>query len=165
MSVLVSKRTESKFEAITHSVELHDMLIDLIQRNFGVRDIEKFVRTRFAYAYSTTDEDEYAKHRYLMHNFKSRVDQLASQLTSNVRAANSLYSTSIAEYERRREYQNNAIVNCEQLIKELQRVVEIFDVDINLYGRYVKAIDREIDLIKKWRQRDNKIKSHLQGNI
>ncbi len=71
----------------------------------------------------------------------------------------------MAEYERRREYQNNAIVNCEQLIKELQRVVEVFDVDINLYGRYVKAIDREIDLIKKWRQRDNKIKSHLQGNI
>lgn len=162
MSVLVSKRTESKFEAIIHSVELHDMLIDLIQRNFGVRDIEQFVRTRFAYS---VEEDEYAKHRYLMHNFKSRVDQLASQLTSNVRAANSLYPTSMAEYERRREYQNNAIVNCEQLIKELQRVVEIFDVDINLYSRYVKAIDREIDLIKKWRQRDNKIKSHLQGNI
>lgn len=162
MSVLVSKRTESKFEAIIHSVELHDMLIDLIQRNFGVRDIEKFVRTRFAYS---VEEDEYAKHRYLMHNFKSRVDQLASQLTSNVRAANSLYPTSMAEYEGRREYQNNAIVNCEQLIKELQRVVEIFDVDINLYNRYVKAIDREIDLIKKWRQRDNKIKSHLQGNV
>lgn len=162
MSVLVSKRTESKFEAITHSVELHDMLIDLIQRNFGVRDIEQFVRTRFAYS---VEEDEYAKHRYLMHNFKSRVDQLASQLTSNVRAANSLYPTSMTEYERRREYQNNAIVNCEQLIKELQRVVEIFNVDINLYNRYVKAIDREIDLIKKWRQRDNKIKSHLQGNI
>lgn len=162
MSVLVSKRTESKFEAIIHSVELHDMLIDLIQRNFGVRDIEQFVRTSFAYS---VEEDEYAKHRYLMHNFKSRVDQLASQLTSNVRAANSLYPTSMAEYERRREYQNNAIVNCEQLIKELQRVVEIFDVDINLYSRYVKAIDREIDLIKKWRQRDNKIKSHLQGNI
>lgn len=163
MSVLVSKRTESKFEAITHSVELHDMLIELIQRNFGVKDIEKFVRARFAC--SASEDDEYAKYRYLMHNFKTRVDQLASQLTNNVRAANSLYPTSMAEYERRREYQNNAIVNCEQLIKELQRVVEIFDVDVNLYGRYVKAIDREIDLIKKWRQRDNKLKSHLQGNV
>ena len=162
MSVLASKRTESKFEAIIHSVELHDMLIELIQRNFGVKDIEKFVRSRFAYSAET---DEYAKYRYLMHNFKNRVDQLASQLTNNVRAANSLYPTSMTEYECRREYQNNAIVNCEQLIKELQRVVEVFDVDINLYSRYVKAIDREIDLIKKWRQRDNKIKSHLRGNV
>lgn len=129
MSVLVSKRKESKFEAITHSIELHNMLIDLMQ------------------------------------NYKNRIDQLASLLTNNVRAANSIYPTSMREYEQRRDYQNNAIVNCEQLIKELQRVVEIFEVDVNIYGRYVKAIDREIGLIKRWRQRDNKIKSYLQGNV
>ena len=62
-----------------------------------------------------------------------------------------------------RDYQNTAIVNCEQLLKELQRIVEIFEVDVNLYSRYVKAIDREIGLIKKWRQRDNRIKSQLRG--
>lgn len=101
----------------------------------------------------------------LEENFGILATEFKVHHTSNVRAANSLYPTSMAEYERRREYQNNAIVNCEQLIKELQRVVEIFEVDINLYNRYVKAIDREIDLIKKWRQRDNKIKSHLQGNV
>lgn len=100
-----------------------------------------------------------------MSNFKTRIDQLASQMTNNIRAANSTYPTSMSEYEQRRSYQNNAIVNCEQIIKELQRVVEIFEVDINTYGRYVKAIDREIGLIKKWRQRDNKIKSYLQGNV
>lgn len=40
MSVLVSDRTESKFEAITYSIELHDMLIDLMQRSFGVKNEE-----------------------------------------------------------------------------------------------------------------------------
>lgn len=35
MSVLVSDRTESKFEAITYSIELHDMLIDRPLRNLG----------------------------------------------------------------------------------------------------------------------------------
>ena len=90
MSVLVSDRTESKFEAITYSIELHDMLIDFMQRSFGVKDLD-------------------------------------------------------------------------QLLKELQRIVEIFEVDVNLYSRYVKAIDREIGLIKKWRQRDNRIKSQLRG--
>ena len=45
---------------------------------------------------------------------------------------------------------------------ELQLVVEIFDVDLNLYNRYVKAIDREIGLIKRWRQRDMAIKSRLE---
>lgn len=41
MSVLVSDRTESKFEAITYSIELHDMLIDLMQRSFGVKDLDQ----------------------------------------------------------------------------------------------------------------------------
>lgn len=163
MSVLASKRRESKFEAVTYSIELHDMLLDLIQRNFGVKDLDHLVRVR--YAYGKDEAEDFAKYRYLMTNFKTRMDQLASQLTSNVRAANSIYPTNMREYERRRDYQNNALVNCEQLIKELQRVVEIFEVDLNTYGRYVKAIDREIGLIKKWRQRDNKIKSYLQGNI
>lgn len=163
MSVLVSDRKESRFEAITYSVELHDMLIELMQRGFGVKDLEHFVRMR--YAYGKDEVEDFAKYRYLMQNYKTRIDQLASQLTNNIRAANSIYPTTIHEYEQRRDYQNSALVNCEQLIKELQRVVEIFEVDINLYGRYVKAIDREIGLIKKWRQRDNKIKAHLQGNI
>lgn len=78
----------------------------------------------------------------------------------------SSYPRTMHEYETRRDYQNAAIVNCEQLVNELQRVVEIFDVDLNLYNRYVKAIDREIGLIKRWRQRDMAIKSRLEkGNI
>lgn len=163
MSVLVSRRHESKFEAITYSVELHNMLIELMQRSFGVKDLAHLVRVR--YAYGKDETEDFGKYRYLMQNAKNRIDQTASLLTSNVRAANSIYPTSMHEYERRRDYQNDGIVNCEQLIKELQRVVELFDVDVNIYSRYIKAIDREIGLIKKWRQRDNKIKSYLQGNI
>lgn len=161
MSVLVANRKESRLEAITYSIELHDILIDLMQRSFGVKDLEQLVRMR--YAYGKDPVEDFSKYRYLMHNYKTRIDQLASLLTSNIRAANSIYPTSLHEYERRRDYQNDAIVNCEQLIKELQRVVEIFEVDINVYGRYVTAIDREIGLIKKWRQHDNKIRSYLQG--
>lgn len=163
MSVLVSDRKESRFEAITYSIELHDMLIDLMQQDFGVRDLKHLVRLK--YAYGKEETENYEKYAYLMNKYKDRVDLLASRLTSNVRGANSIFPINMHEYERRRDYQNDAIVNCEQLLKELQRVVEIFDVDINFYRRYVKAIDREIGLIKKWRQRDNKIKSRLQGNV
>ena len=161
MSVLVSKRSESKFEAIVYPIELHNMLIELMQRSFGVKDLDQFVRMR--YAYGKDDTEDFSKYRYLMYNYKTRIDQLASLMTNNIRAANSIYPTMLHEYEKRRDYQNTAIVNCEQLLKELQRVVEIFEVDVNLYSRYVKAIDREIGLIKKWRQRDNQIKSQLKG--
>lgn len=161
MSVLVSDRTESRFEAITNSVALHDMLIELMQRSFGVKDIDKLVRLK--YAYGDEETEDFYRYRYLMNNSKNRIDQIAALMTTNIRAANSIYPTTLHEYECRRDYQNSAIVCCEQLIHELQRVVEIFDVDINIYARYVSAIDREIDLIKKWRQRDNKLKSRLTG--
>ena len=37
MSVLLGDRKESKFEAITYSIELHDMLILLMQRDLVLR--------------------------------------------------------------------------------------------------------------------------------
>ena len=80
MSVLVSDRTESKFEAITYSIELHDMLIDLMQRSFGVKDLDQFVRMRYAHGKDATED--FSKYRYLMYNYKTRIDQLASLMTN-----------------------------------------------------------------------------------
>lgn len=117
MSVLLGDRKESKFEAITYSIELHDMLILLMQRGFGVKDVDGFVRKK--YAYGEISEENFAKYRELMRSFKSKVNQCASLITSNVRAANTIYPRTMHEYETRRDYQNAAIVNCEQLIKRI----------------------------------------------
>lgn len=76
MSVLASDRTESKFEAITYSIELHDMLIDLMQRSFGVKDLDQLVRVRYAHGKDATED--FSRYRYLMLNYKNRIDQLAS---------------------------------------------------------------------------------------
>ena len=89
MSVLLGDRKESKFEAITYSIELHDMLILLMQRGFGVKDVDSFVRKK--YAYGEISEENFAKYRELMRSFKSKVNQCASLITSNVRAANTIY--------------------------------------------------------------------------
>ena len=61
MSVLLGDRKESKFEAITYSIELHDMLILLMQRGFGVKDVDGFVRKK--YAYGEISEENFAKYR------------------------------------------------------------------------------------------------------
>lgn len=72
MSVLVSGRSESKFEAITYSIELHDMLIDLMQRSFGVKDLDHFVRVRYAYGKDPTED--FSRYLYKL---------LASQIISS----------------------------------------------------------------------------------
>ena len=163
MSVLVSDRKESQFESITYSIELHNMLLDLLSRNFGIKDLDHMVRIK--YAYGQIESEDFSFYHYQMHKYKDRINKLAYILTNNLRAAKSIYPTSIHEYEKRRDYQSEAIINCEQLLNSLQQIVEIFDVDLNQYGRYIKAISREINLIKSWRQRDNKFKKHLEGNI
>lgn len=166
MSVLKSKRKESKLEVIIHSTKVHDMLIDFMQKDFGIKDFNRYVQTK--YAYGDDDFENYSKYRYLLHNFKIRIDQTASMMTSNLRAANTTYPQSISEYETRRCYQNLAITNCEQIKKELQRIIEVFGgfdtfgVDINEFGPCVKAIEREIVLIKNWRQRDKRMKSYFE---
>lgn len=57
MSVLLGDRKESKFEAITYSIELHDMLILLMQRGFGVKDVDGFVRKKYAYGEISEEND------------------------------------------------------------------------------------------------------------
>ena len=48
--------------------------------------------------------------------------------------------------------------------KSIKKIHEPKIVDtVIFHGKYVDAIRREIDLIKRWRQKDNKIKSYLTG--
>lgn len=163
MSVLVSKRRQSRFEAIDYAIDIHDMLVEFIFRNFGVKDLDHLVRVR--YAHGKDQVEDFQRYYSLMATYKTRVESIASQLTNNVRGANAIHPVTMREYEQRRDYQNYALVNCVELKKELGRIVDIFEVNVNCYGRYIKAIDREIDLIKRWRQKDNKIKSYLEGNV
>lgn len=161
MSVLVSKQKESRLEVIAHAERLHRKLIMLMQRNFGVRNVDDFVRESFACGSIKRENFEYF--RYQMTSAKESIDKLAISLTNNLRGANCIYPKTLHELEVRRDYQNNAIVNCNQILKELQRVVEMFDVDINIYKESIEAIKREIDLIKSWRQRDNAMQARMRG--
>ena len=47
MSVLASHRKESKWEPIVYSEKLHDELLDLSQRDFGIKEMTKIVRRRY----------------------------------------------------------------------------------------------------------------------
>lgn len=161
MSVLVSDRSESKFEPIVFSIRLHDMLTEFMMRDFAVRDVDDFVRRQ--YTNGKIPSENFSRYRFLMQNAKDRIDMSAALLTSKLTSAYRVYPTNLHECQVRRDYQNEALGHCEILVKELQHVVDVFNVDINRYGQYIEAIDREIELIKRWRQRDNKIKAKLQS--
>ena len=162
MSVLADNRKESRFEPITFSETIHDMLTELIQHNFGIKDMDAVVRRQ--YRAGKCEPNDYWKYMYLLRNYKVRIDSKASELTSFVRDAYARYPSSMERLEKRRELQDCAVSMCWQIVMELQHVVEKFNVDLNLYKRQVQALCREIELIKKWRQRDNKFETYLRGN-
>ena len=58
VSVLVSKRRESKLEVLVHAIRLQQELTKLIQRNFGIRDIHRIVRRKYAFGKEKTENYE-----------------------------------------------------------------------------------------------------------
>lgn len=138
MSVLTAKRREARCESLTFSETLHDMLIDLMRRNFGIKDVDDFVRVQ--YARGRIANEDFAYYRWQLQKRKENIEQYASRLTSNLRAAWFRYPTTMHEYELRRDAQNDAIANCKMIEKELQKVVDMFEVDINLFREHIKAI-------------------------
>lgn len=160
MSVLVAKRREAKTEPMIFAEDLHSMLIDLMHRNFGIKNIYDFVRVQYAHkVFATEDFEYYAGQMSVM---KHNMNNYASLLSANLRSAYYRYPTNLHEWQIRRDHMNDALVNCHQMERELQKVVDVFKVDVNAFHQVIAAIYKEIDLIKRWRQRDNKIKASLE---
>lgn len=65
MSVLVSDRKESKFEAITYSVELRYLLVELMQRGFGIKDINAVARRRYIIKSDTKFQKSYRQNNLI----------------------------------------------------------------------------------------------------
>lgn len=154
MSVIKAKRKLSRFEVLVHANNLHDMLLELMQRNFGIKSVEDYVRKK--HLFNKTQIEQYAFYKTVLMQSKQKTNDVCRLLIWNVRAANTIYPKNEDEIRQKREYQNNALVNCEQLKSELMRIVTVFNVDLNMYKPYILAIQREEQLIKNWRQ-SNKI--------
>lgn len=81
MSVLASKRKESREEAIAYSLELYDMLIEFMQRSFAIKSQEQFVREQYATGKGL--EVDYQAYAYIMLSTKEQIEKSASLLTAN----------------------------------------------------------------------------------
>ena len=100
---------------------------------------------------------------WLLNDERTEILHDARSAASCIEMANSIYITSIEEYNERRKYQNRAIGYYRCLKQELLYVVNCMPQKINLnkYMRSVALIDQEIGLIRNWRKSDNKLKKKL----
>ena len=159
MSVIVSHRHESRLEVLVHAVRMRDALNEFSMRNFGIKNPEQAFRKK--HISGNNKSKTVSKYMVLIGEYGKRIDFLSAQVTGYTRAANTVFPRSPAEFDLRREYQDRALVACEQLVGELQSIAGCFNADLNKYRQYIELIDREIALIKKWRQSDNRLKTAL----
>lgn len=99
------------------------------------------------------------------------ISNLLTEMVTNIIEANSIYPTHRKDengedkkadivYESecglRRTLQDKAIAVCYRLYQELQYIQSLFPQDLNRFCPLLGDIEREVDLLKGWRQSDNK---------
>lgn len=175
MSVLKNKRGLSDLEFYRNGIVLRKSLTELLLKDFGIRNK---IRKAVSYTKSMTEEDaaifqnlmdkyEYTNiieeyPSWIIDNMRTNILNLCHSMIMNITQANTIYPTNEMEYYDRRNYQNHAIGNCEQLLQEMQYIISIIPVDANKYLPYVKMITKEIQLLKGWRKSDNRILKNIQ---
>ena len=173
MSVPKSKRGLSQLEFYHTAIHLRRDITILLLRDFGIKDKVHDVKI-LSKIHGIEPQDEAELKRILgQYNMDSSIIEefpewlvdkmrcsmmdICRDLIMNITAANSIYAVHESEYYERRNFQNRAIGNCEQLLQEMQYILSVIPVDANKYMSYVETIERENALLKGWRKSDNRL--------
>lgn len=171
MSVIKNLRGLSNMEFYKNAIVLRRNLTSWMLRDFGTTRNKKSIQAvikNISESDKTVIDDIFRKYNQNPNSafqsefpewfvdFEKEVTiQLLHDLIANITSANSIYAVHDFEFDLRREFQDKAIINCYQLYQELQYVAESFKIDINKLIPILESIEREVDLLKGWRQSDN----------
>jgi len=159
MSVVKSKRHESRLEVLVQVDRLAKELTDLMIRNFGTKDVNAMARRQYAYGKDVRENP--AHYRFLISEYKNAIVKDLKLLNYHIDSANAIHPTNLVECDERRRLQDLALGNCDHIKHELQQFCDDFDVRIADYRIPIFELDREIELLKKWRRSDNRIRKKI----
>lgn len=143
MSVVKSKRGQSKVEFEQIYFQLADNIDNLVEHNF--------------YAGNVLTE----KNKVFIAQRGESLERLTDDLVYYIKIANSIYPTCMTEWEERRVTIGKAIGVCYAILTHYQRVMIRLRVPDTKYTTDIKNIMRMINSLKAWRKSDNKIKDKL----
>ena len=171
MSVPKGKRTPSKVEFFNQAYKLTYKISNLLIKDFGIKSVTKDLRA-FTYAakMDTNDREvfveicgkyginvEAAYPLWLIEYYRTWILKLLREMINNITQANTIYPTTVTEFEFRRRYQWQAIGNCYQLLQAMQIAIKTLPVDVNKYMPYVEEIKKELEALKHWKKSDNRL--------
>lgn len=144
MSVVKSKRSQSKIEFEMIYFQVVDGVDNLVENQFY------------------TDAETIQKNRWFVNARFQTLQKLTDDLLYNIKIANSIYPTCMAELEERRVSMDKAIGVCYAILTNYQRIMTRLRVPDNKYTLDIKNVMRMIRSLKAWRKSDNKFKDSFQ---
>ena len=156
MSVLKNRRGLSKLEFYHNARKMRKEITDLLLRDFGIHSRGKHLTTEGKEP--PLPEGYYNE---LVEEFSKTMRVLLRNLMLNITAANTIYPVSPDELMLRRRYQTGAIINCEQLIQEIQYCGDVLPVKASTFVQYIEKIEFEVKLLKGWRKANNKLEEQI----
>ena len=144
MSVVKSKRNESKVEFEQIYFQLADGIDNLVEHQF-------FAEGELA-----------AKNKFFITMRSEHLEKLTDELLYNIKIANSIYPLCMTEWEERRLSIGKAIGTCYAILTNLQRIMVRLRIHDNKYTLDVKNIVRMINSLKAWRKSDNHLRSKIE---
>ena len=155
-----------------NAIKLRLMITEFLLKDFGIKsrrrnlefakdvydiedeDVEEIENILSAYDLKNSFIDNFPERDYFM--------DLLRSLMKNICSANTIHITNKEEYYMRRNYQTQAICDCENLLQEMQYIIYVTHPNVEKYMPYVDIIEKEIALLKGWRKSDNKIMKSLE---
>lgn len=164
MSVLKNKRTLSDLEFFHNATELRREITLLLLRDFGVKDKVRTVKSLYGISNMEPEDEKKIQElvekygmcgsiveeypMWLIDKMRNNILNICHNMILNITQANTIYPTSEEEFHDRRNFQNHAIGNCEQLLQEMQYVISIIPVDAQKYMKYVPVAGQKLNTNK-----------------
>lgn len=166
-----SKRNKTLFEADHNFYDLRDTLTELIMMDFGLSK-KKYAEVVDKYRlmiYTSPNIEELTKNYmnrlnkfiiwFIDKEAKILFDTLAD-ISKEFTLANSIFPSenifNLTEYNLRREHLDNALGLCYYIKQELNYIGRILPVDLDRFKKFIKKIDKQIDLFTGIRKSDNR---------
>lgn len=107
------------------------------------------------------------KHLFFLEEERKTILTYVRNVSTSIAMANSIYITNLEEYKERRLWQDRAIGWCGSLKQELQYIIKTLNKEINTnkYTDLCLDIDKEINLIRSWRQSENHFKTEFKEEL